>query len=375
MIDESPAGEEFKRGAARQARRAAGAGRGARLPARAPARLLRRSEPSPAATATTACTPPATWDAHRGRAQGAVSCIYRFQQHGGQRFGAGHLIDVLRGKATEKVAQFGHERLQHLRHRRRPERGAVARRAAPADRARPPARRGRIQHARADRERARGAARRGARCCCARPSATPAAARGAQRARRRRGAASRRRRRSTPPAQARFAALKAWRAEVAREHNLPAYVVFHDATLAEMARSAPAIARRARRRSAASARRSSRPTGARSCGCWKPPEPPWPCSRPTSLASACTRTGCGSAAACRSTATTRCGAGRSPTCDAFWQSVWDYFELQSPTPHTAVLADERMPGARLVPGRAGELRAAGAAPRGRGRTRPACRPS
>jgi ATP-dependent DNA helicase RecQ len=33
----------------------------------------------------------------------------------------------------------------------------------------------------------------------------------------------------------RFAALKAWRAEIARAHNLPAYVVFHDATLAEMA--------------------------------------------------------------------------------------------------------------------------------------------
>jgi ATP-dependent DNA helicase RecQ len=39
---------------------------------------------------------------------------------------------------------------------------------------------------------------------------------------------------------ARFAALKAWRGEVAREHNLPAYVVFHDATLAEMARERPA---------------------------------------------------------------------------------------------------------------------------------------
>ncbi|MEI2676475.1 MAG: HRDC domain-containing protein [Burkholderiaceae bacterium] len=37
----------------------------------------------------------------------------------------------------------------------------------------------------------------------------------------------------------RFTALKAWRAEVAREHNLPAYVVFHDATLAEMARACP----------------------------------------------------------------------------------------------------------------------------------------
>lgn len=36
--------------------------------------------------------------------------------------------------------------------------------------------------------------------------------------------------------------------------------------------------------------------------------------------------------------------------DAFWGSVWDYFDLQSPTPHTAVLADARMPGARWFPG-------------------------
>ena len=31
--------------------------------------------------------------------------------------------------------------------------------------------------------------------------------------------------------------------------------------------------------------------------------------------------------------------------DAFWQSVWDYFDLQSPTPHTAVLAKNTMPAA------------------------------
>ena len=37
----------------------------------------------------------------------------------------------------------------------------------------------------------------------------------------------------------RYSALKAWRAEVAREHNLPAYVIFHDATLAEIAQRAP----------------------------------------------------------------------------------------------------------------------------------------
>jgi acetoacetyl-CoA synthetase len=36
--------------------------------------------------------------------------------------------------------------------------------------------------------------------------------------------------------------------------------------------------------------------------------------------------------------------------DAFWQSIWDYFELQSPTPHSAVLAVRRMPGASWFPG-------------------------
>ena len=36
--------------------------------------------------------------------------------------------------------------------------------------------------------------------------------------------------------------------------------------------------------------------------------------------------------------------------DAFWQSIWDYFDLRSPTPHTAVLADNVMPGARWFPG-------------------------
>ena len=36
--------------------------------------------------------------------------------------------------------------------------------------------------------------------------------------------------------------------------------------------------------------------------------------------------------------------------DAFWQSIWDYFEFQSPTPHTAVLANNVMPGAKWFPG-------------------------
>ncbi len=31
--------------------------------------------------------------------------------------------------------------------------------------------------------------------------------------------------------------------------------------------------------------------------------------------------------------------------DAYWQSIWDYFDIQSPTPHSAVLAQRKMPGA------------------------------
>ena len=36
--------------------------------------------------------------------------------------------------------------------------------------------------------------------------------------------------------------------------------------------------------------------------------------------------------------------------DAYWQSIWDYFELRSPTPHTAVLQANVMPGAKWFPG-------------------------
>jgi acetoacetyl-CoA synthetase len=36
--------------------------------------------------------------------------------------------------------------------------------------------------------------------------------------------------------------------------------------------------------------------------------------------------------------------------DAFWQSIWDCFGLHSPTPHSAALAENKMPGARWFPG-------------------------
>jgi ATP-dependent DNA helicase RecQ len=50
--------------------------------------------------------PPQVWDGSIA-AQKALSAVLRT----GQRFGAGHLIDLLRGKPTEKMKQFGHEHL------------------------------------------------------------------------------------------------------------------------------------------------------------------------------------------------------------------------------------------------------------------------
>jgi len=50
--------------------------------------------------------PPETWDG-TDASRKALSCVFR----SGQRFGVNHLIDVLLGKHTEKIKQFGHEQL------------------------------------------------------------------------------------------------------------------------------------------------------------------------------------------------------------------------------------------------------------------------
>ncbi len=60
----------------------------------------------PCGNCDTCQSPPELWDGTIA-AQKFMSAALRT----GQRFGAGHLIDILRGKATEKVAQFGHDHL------------------------------------------------------------------------------------------------------------------------------------------------------------------------------------------------------------------------------------------------------------------------
>jgi len=61
---------------------------------------------APCGNCDTCLDPPQTWDGTVA-AQKFMSAALRT----GQRFGAGHLIDILRGKLSDKVQQFGHERL------------------------------------------------------------------------------------------------------------------------------------------------------------------------------------------------------------------------------------------------------------------------
>ncbi len=238
MIDESPAAEEFKR---------AQRGKLDALLALAEAHDCRRArllayfgeEAGPCGAHQNACDncrqPPVTWDATEA-ARKALSCIYRFHQNGGQRFGAGHLIDVLRGKTTEKVEQYGHAALstfgvgaelgdQQWR--------AVVRQLVALGCIRAEGEFNTLELTSAAREVLRGEVNLQLR------------QQSVQAKRSTRGGKKGGGRKSRPPLPldaaglARFEALKAWRADVAREHNVPAYVVFHDATLAEMAQRMP----------------------------------------------------------------------------------------------------------------------------------------
>jgi ATP-dependent DNA helicase RecQ len=236
MIDESPAGEEFK-----QVMR----GKLDALLALAEATDCRRvrllgyfgEESTPCGNCDNCLHPPDIWDG-TDAARKLLSTIYRVQQQSGISFGAGHVMDILRGKKTEKVAQFGHERLTTFgigaefseAQLRGVLRQLIATGALSVD--------GQAfntlkltdgsravlkgETAVQLRESVSAPAESRRRKSATKSAAAPAVAAGL-----------------TDSAQARFNALKAWRAEVARSHNLPAYVIFHDATLAAIAALAP----------------------------------------------------------------------------------------------------------------------------------------
>ena len=236
MIDESPAGEEFKQGLR---------GKLDALLGLAEATDCRRvrllhyfgEESQPCGNCDNCLHPPAVWDGTEA-ARKLLSTIYRVQQMSGISFGTGHIMDILRGKTTEKVTQRGHETLstfgigsefseQQLRGvlRQLIAIGAVTVDAQAFNT---------LQLTDASRAVLKGEVPVQLRVSVLTPAERKT----------RRSSASSGTTVKAPVAlnaesEARYLALKAWRAEVAKEHNLPAYVIFHDATLVMLAERAP----------------------------------------------------------------------------------------------------------------------------------------
>ncbi len=172
--------------------------------------------------------PPECWDGTEA-ARMALSCVYRT----GQRFGAGHVIDVLRGTPTDKASQHGHQALStwgigaelQVRQWSSVFRQLVALGLLEADHER----HGALRLTRAAGPVLRGERELTFRKDAARPS----------RATRQRAAVDAALEDLSLEERQRFEALRRWRAETAREQNVPAYVIFHDATLRSIAEAAP----------------------------------------------------------------------------------------------------------------------------------------
>ncbi len=231
MIDESPATDEFKR---------IQRGKLDALLALAEAHDCRRvrllsyfgEDSAPCGNCDNCLRPPATWDGTEA-ARKMLSCIYRFWQHGQQRFGAGHLIDVLRGKQTDKVRQYGHASLSTFgvgADLSENQWRAVLRQLVALGHVVAEGEFNTLALTASARAVLKGEVQLTLREAVDAPRRSKTSRSGGKPA----AAAD-----LSGDALARFTALKAWRAGVAREHNLPAYIVFNDATLADMARVAP----------------------------------------------------------------------------------------------------------------------------------------
>ena len=172
--------------------------------------------------------PPETWDATEA-ARKALSCVYRT----GQRFGAGHVIDVLLGKDSDRVRGLRHDRLStygigtelDMKEWRAAFRQLVARGFLSVDMKGY----GSLMLTPSSRELLRGEERLELRRD-ARPPRTP----------RSRGAPAAAPAASLPSgAEELWQALRAQRRELAERHGVPPYVIFHDTSLAEMATRCP----------------------------------------------------------------------------------------------------------------------------------------
>jgi ATP-dependent DNA helicase RecQ len=181
--------------------------------------------PDPCGNCDTCLAPAETWDATTA-CRKALSAILRT----GQRFGIGHLVDILLGITTEKITRFEHDKLPTFGVGTELNRKAwssvfrqlIVQGAIEVDHdhgslhvteaARPILRGGEEMHFRRDQA----------------ATATTAAIR------------QKKDRAALPPAaNALFEALRTERTKLAREQKIPAYVIFHDATLIAIATARP----------------------------------------------------------------------------------------------------------------------------------------
>jgi ATP-dependent DNA helicase RecQ len=183
---------------------------------------------APCGNCDTCLEPPQVWNG-TVVAQKALSCAFR----SGQRFGAGHLIDVLLGNETERVVQWGHRELSTFgigkeldkKQWQAAFRQLVAQGLLAVDHAGF----GALKLTEASRAVLKGE--------------HEIHLRKAQEGRQKRGiknSAGASAAGLDAAAQELWQRLRGWRAAIAKEHGVPAYVVFHDATLAELARARPA---------------------------------------------------------------------------------------------------------------------------------------
>ncbi|GGT70209.1 DNA helicase RecQ [Actinomadura citrea] len=185
----------------------------------------------PCGNCDTCLTPPETWDA-TVPAQKVLSTVVRLDRERRQKFGAGHVVDILLGKKNAKVIQFDHDSLKVFgigaELRDVEWRGVVRQLLA----------QGLIavesNHGTLVLTDESAGVLRGERKVMMRREAERPVAKAAKTAKAAKAQVE-------LPAESMpiFERLRAWRAATAKEQGVPAYVIFHDATLREIATALP----------------------------------------------------------------------------------------------------------------------------------------
>jgi ATP-dependent DNA helicase RecQ len=182
----------------------------------------------PCGNCDTCLSPPESWDGTIP-AQKVLSTVYRLDRERRQKFGVGHVVDILLGRTTAKVTQFGHESLTVFgvgTELSEPEWRGVVRQLLAQGLLTVEGDHGTLVLTEASGEVL--GRRREVRLRHEPKRATKSASRAKATA-------------VELPEEAKplFERLRAWRAATAKEQGVPAYVIFHDATLRQIATRTP----------------------------------------------------------------------------------------------------------------------------------------